>query len=117
MASGDSGTKKIQVTPLAAPIEDLSKVRTVAINSFSRTKGSAEFFVLLSKKGVEDVEFLSGPEDFRAAKDAITKSDFGLTFPDDGPEKIARRGILSCSQYTAPNCQLVLLLPANTKVQ
>ena len=38
-----------------------------------------------------------------------------MTFPDNGREKVVRRGILSCSQYTAPSCSFVFLLPENTK--
>jgi len=101
---------------VVSPAEEVSKMRNVAIPGFSRPKGSAEFFVLLSANGVEDVSFISGAEDLRAAKDQIAKAHFDVSFPDAGPEKITRRGILSCSQYTTPNCQLVLLLPSNTKV-
>jgi tetratricopeptide (TPR) repeat protein len=103
--------------PFAAQIADLSKMRTVDVSGFSRPKGTAEFFVLLSGKGIEDVSMISGAEDFSTAKAAILKASFDMPIPDDGPEKIARRGILSCSQYTKPNCQLVLMLPNNTKVQ
>jgi tetratricopeptide (TPR) repeat protein/transglutaminase-like putative cysteine protease len=97
-----------------APVEALGKLRTIAVPDFSRPKGTAEFFVLFSTKGVEDVGFISGENDLRSAKDAIAKAKFDMPFPDIGPEKIARRGILSCSQYTTPNCQLVLLLPSST---
>ncbi len=36
-------------------------------------------------------------------------------FPDDGPEKLVRRGILSCSAYSKPSCRFTLLLPASTR--
>ena len=89
-------------------------MRTVAVPGFARTKGTADFFVLLSTKGVEDVAFISGDDDLNAAKDAIAKAKFDMPFPDSGPEKIARRGILSCSPSTTPSCQLMLVLPSNT---
>jgi tetratricopeptide (TPR) repeat protein/transglutaminase-like putative cysteine protease len=104
-------------TPAAAavaPAEALGKMRTAAVPAFSRPKGTAEFFVLFSTKGVEDTAFISGENDLRAAKDAIAKAKFDMPFPDNGPEKIARRAILSCSQYTTPNCQLVLLPTSST---
>ncbi len=96
------------------PVEELGKLRTVDVPEFTQKKGAGEFFILLSAKGPEDVRFLSGPDEMRGAKDAILHAKFDTPFGDDGPEKIARRGVLSCSEYTKPSCQLVLLLPANT---
>jgi hypothetical protein len=101
-------------SPDPARPEELEKMRTVAVPGYAQTKGTAEFFVLLSTKEVEDVAFISGDDELRAAKDAIAKAKFDMPFPDNGPEKIARRGILSCSQSNTPNCQLVLVLPSNT---
>jgi hypothetical protein len=97
-----------------APAEALGKMRTTAVPAFSRPKGTAEFFLLFSTKGLEDVAFISGENDFKSAKDAISKAKFDVPFPDDGPERIARRAILSCSQYTRPNCQMVLLPTSST---
>jgi hypothetical protein len=45
---------------------------------------------------------------------AIAAAPFGLPFPDNGPERMVRRGILSCSTATDSNCSLTLLLPADT---
>jgi tetratricopeptide (TPR) repeat protein len=110
--NGNTTTVLVGNTP--APAEELGKLRTVAIAGFSRPKGTAEYFVLLSAKGVEDVMFLSGADELSGAKEAIIKAKFDTPFADNGPEKIARRGILSCSALTKPNCQLVLMLPSNT---
>ena len=46
--------------------------------------------------------------------DALRVAHYTMPFPDQGPEKIARRGILSRSAVTTPACSLVLLLPVNT---
>jgi tetratricopeptide (TPR) repeat protein len=110
--NGNTTTVLVGNTP--APAEELGKLRTVAIAGFSRPKGTAEYFVLLSAKGVEDVMFLSGADELSGATEAIIKAKFDTPFADNGPEKIARRGILSCSALTKPNCQLVLMLPSNT---
>ncbi len=113
--------KKMTTLQLGPPhigdAEALGKMRTVGLPGFVRTQGTAEFFVLLSPKGVEDAEFISGDEALRAAKEALMRGKFDQPFPDNGPEKIARRGIVSCSQYTAPNCQFTMLLLSNTTVQ
>lgn len=109
--------KKMTVVQVGTPIsseEQLGRMRTAGLPGLVRTKGSAEFFVLISPKGVEDVEFISGEDALRSGKQALKQAKFDQPFPANGPEKIARRGIVSCSQYTAPNCQFTMLLPSNT---
>jgi tetratricopeptide (TPR) repeat protein len=105
--------EKADATANPATPEELQKMRTVDIPAFSRSKGAAEFLVLFSTKGVEDVAFISGENELRAARDAIAKAKFDVPFPDNGPEKIARRGTLSCSQDTKPNCQLTLVVSSS----
>lgn len=93
---------------------ELSQLRTTPVPELTNQHGSAEFSLLFSVGGVEDVQFLRGDEGLKAAASALRKAKYKMPFPDQGPEKIARRGILSCSQYTKPTCNLVFLLPANT---
>lgn len=99
--------------PPLSPADELGKLRTTAIAGLSQLNGSGEFFLLLSARKVEAVQFISGVESLNKAKEALLKAHYDVPFPDDGPEKIVRRGILSCSQYTTPRCQFVFLLPAN----
>ena len=94
--------------------EDLSALRTVEIHGLPRKMATAQFYVLLSPHGVEDVQFLSGSDTLRSASATLMKTDYGQTFPDSGPEKIARRVILSCSPYNS-TCQLVLFLPQTVR--
>ena len=58
--------------------------------------------------------FASGDEKLKRFTDAIRTADYRLTFPDDTPVKILRRGILSCSTTTA-NCTFVLMLPDDVR--
>jgi len=95
-------------------LDELGNLRTTAVPGLEQLSGSGEFFILLSAHKVEDVQFINGVESLSAAKNALAKLHYAVPFPDDGPEKIVRRGILSCSKYTTPHCQFVLLLPANT---
>ncbi len=97
------------------PGEELQKLRTTDIPGLMNRKGSAEFFVLFSAGKVEDARFITGEEALKDARNALMKAPFNVPFPDDGPEKIVRRGVLSCSAYTAPNCRFVFFLPADTK--
>jgi hypothetical protein len=70
-----------------------------------------------SKEGVVIQQFAknSGSDALKSAREALLKVHYDMPFPDGGPERIARRGILSCSTYTSPSCQFVLLLPSTTR--
>jgi hypothetical protein len=100
--------------PQISPGEELSRMRTSTVPELKFRHGTAEFFLLFSAAGIDDVQFIHGDEDLRPAAGALRKAHYGMPFPDQGPEKIARRGILSCSEVTTPSCTFVLLLPANT---
>jgi hypothetical protein len=95
--------------------EELGKLRTVEVQSLPKQEGTAEFFILFSARKVEDVQFISGSEQLKKAAGALSTARYNFDFPDDGPEKVVRRGILSCSEYTSPSCQVVFLLPSTTK--
>ena len=63
---------------------------------------------------VEGVKFVSGDEKLKVFTDALRTADYHLTFPDDTPVKILRRGVLSCSTATG-NCSFVLMLPDDVR--
>ncbi len=96
------------------PGEELGKLRTTGVPLLNAQKGTAEFFLSFSKSGVEETLFISGDQSLKDAGGVLSKTAFKVPFPDDGPERIVRRGILSCSAVTKPSCQIVFLLPANT---
>jgi hypothetical protein len=97
-----------------APEEELSHLRTVSLPELTYRRASADFFLLFSTSGLEDVRYVRGDLELKGAAGALLKAHFNMLFPDHGPEKIVRRGILSCSENTKPFCSFVLLLPANT---
>lgn len=90
-------------------------MRSTPIPGIQETEGEAEFFLLLSRKGVEESRFITGDEKLRTAAASFPKVGYGVLFPDDGPEKLSRRGILYSSAYTNPHCSLVLMLPGSTQ--
>jgi tetratricopeptide (TPR) repeat protein/transglutaminase-like putative cysteine protease len=99
--------------------EDLQQLRTIDLGKVAKETGSAEFFVLLSRgKGsaatVEGVKFASGEEKLKVFTEALRTAEYRLTFPDDTPVKILRRGILSCSTATG-TCTFVLILPDDVR--
>jgi predicted negative regulator of RcsB-dependent stress response len=96
----------------------LQGLRTIHLGKAKET-GNADFFVLLSsgsgaKASVEGVKFISGDEKLKSFTDALRSADYHVTFPDDTPVKILRRGILSCSTTTG-DCTFVLMLPDDVR--
>jgi hypothetical protein len=98
-----------------SPPEELGKLRTFAIPEIPKQSGSAEFYLLLSAQGIDDAQFISGSDSLKKAAQTLQKAKYTFTFPDGGPEKIIRRGILSCSELTTPSCQFTFLLPSTVR--
>jgi transglutaminase-like putative cysteine protease/tetratricopeptide (TPR) repeat protein len=99
----------------AAPVEELSKLRTFPIPELPEQSGSAEFFLLVSGHGISAARFIGGSDRLKGAVQTLQKAKYRFAFPDEGPEKIIRRGILSCSTLTAPSCQFTFLLPSTVR--
>jgi len=96
----------------------LQSLRTIDLGKAKET-GSAEFFVLLSGGAgtpakAEAVRFVSGDEKLKVFTEALRTAEYRLTFPDETPLKVLRRGILSCSTATG-NCMFVLMLPDDVR--
>jgi tetratricopeptide (TPR) repeat protein len=118
--------------------EELQQLITISLGKVAKENGSAEFFVLLSRglghsemghpevghpesgKGqssaatVEAVKFAGGDEKLKIFTEALRTAEYRLTFPDDTPVKILRRGTLSCSKTTG-TCEFVLTLPDDVR--
>jgi tetratricopeptide (TPR) repeat protein len=108
--------------------EELQQLQTIDLGKVAKETGSADFFVLLSRglgrpepgKGqssaatVEAVKFASGDEKLKIFTEALRTAEYRLTFPDDAPVKILRRGTLSCSKTTG-TCEFVLMLPDDVR--
>jgi len=98
--------------------DELERLNTVDIGKATQT-GNADFFVLLDGGAgevakVDAVKFVSGDEKLKSYTDALRKGDYHLTFPDDTPVKVLRRGTLSCSIATG-KCQFIMLLPDDVR--
>jgi tetratricopeptide (TPR) repeat protein len=91
-------------------IGDLIKLRSVKVPKRDNQSGSAEFYVLLTPAGVEDVRFISGKDALRSEADNIRKAQFNSPFPAGSQAKLIRRGILDCSAVEK-DCDFVLIEP------
>jgi tetratricopeptide (TPR) repeat protein len=92
---------------MIATSDELNRMRTIKLPRLIPKSGSAEFFVLLAPGSkVEDAKFISGSEELKSSAKALRPADFKLRFPDEGPARLLRRGILSCFEYSG--CSFVL---------
>ncbi len=94
-------------------LEDSSTLRTVKLSRLVPGEASAEFFVVLSRAQgtsegkVEEVKFIKGSDELKSADRTLKSAKFSSVFPDDGPTRLVRRGILGCYAYTG--CSFVML--------
>ena len=100
--------------------DELQHLSTIDLGKATQT-GNADFFILLSRGAgsgssdkVDAVKFVSGDEKLKSYTDALRTADYHLTFPDDNPVKVLRRGTLSCSVVTK-KCEFVLTLPDDVR--
>jgi Flp pilus assembly protein TadD len=117
LASLAGGDAKVDAA-VARYKEELEHLSTVDLGKATQT-GNADFFILLSggagaKSKVDTVKFISGDEKLKSFTDAMRTADYHLTFPDDTPVKILRRGTLSCS-LTTGSCKFVMTLPDDVR--
>jgi tetratricopeptide (TPR) repeat protein len=113
LASLTGGDAKADAT-VARYKEELQHLSTIDLGKATQT-GNADFFILLSGGAgsvakVDAVKFVSGDEKLKSFTEALKTADYHLTFPDDTPVKVLRRGTLSCSIATS-KCEFTLTLP------
>jgi len=113
LAGGDAKVDAV----VAKHKDELQHLETLNLGKAKQT-GNAEFFVQLSGGAgsaakADAVKFVSGDEKLKSFTEALRAADYHLTFPDDTPVKVFRRGTLSCS-ITA-SCTFTLLLPDDVR--
>ena len=91
--------------------EELGRMRTIKLSRLIEKHVTAEFFVLFSPGAkVEEVKFIKGDEELQAATQALASARYEVPFPNGGPTRLVRRGILACYRG-APDCSFVLFTP------
>jgi tetratricopeptide (TPR) repeat protein/transglutaminase-like putative cysteine protease len=94
-------------TPATGARGELSDTRTFPVERVTKITSNADFFLAIGPGSrVEDVNFVSGSQELRAAEKTLRAIAFKFPFPDDGPARLVRRGILSC--YPVTGCTFVL---------
>jgi tetratricopeptide (TPR) repeat protein len=117
LATLAGGEAKVDST-VARYKDELQRLITIDLGKATQTS-NADFFILLSGGGgapakVDSVKFVSGDEKLKSFTEALKTADYHVTFPDDTPVKVFRRGTLSCAIATG-KCELVLTLPDDVR--
>jgi hypothetical protein len=74
----------------------LAGMRTHAVNAKTAAEGSADFFILVGAKGVEDVRFLKGDESLKPLTEELRRMVFTGAVPLDSEARIVRRASVTC---------------------
>ncbi len=90
-----------------ASSDGLNQLRTFKLPRVIAGTASADFLVRLGSEGkIDDVKFVSGSEELKNAAKAMNAAAIRFPFPDNGPSRLVRRGIVSCFLHSG--CTLVL---------
>jgi tetratricopeptide (TPR) repeat protein len=92
---------------------ELSHLRTFDLPGLTNIKGTAEFFLLFGPGAngskLQDVIFIRGSDELKDAGRILSSVNFNVLFPDNGPERLVRRGIVTCDPII--HCSAVLYPP------
>jgi tetratricopeptide (TPR) repeat protein len=89
---------------------ELKQLRSAKLQGLQPGTATGEFFLLFSPGSkVPGVQFLSGAERLRSARDALSAAEFQIAFPQGSSAHVVRRALVSCSD--ASGCDAVLLTP------
>lgn len=107
-------TRRADGTFTPMPAEELSRMRSFKLSTGPHDSGNAVFSVVFSPGKVERVKYLSGSDSLKPLANQIAALKFGVEFPDPGPVRLYRRGMVVCEKFEG--CNLVLLLPDSVHV-
>lgn len=108
-----SGSHK-QHGPEVNPFNNLNTLRTLPLSGFARDSGTGEYFMLFANGKVLDDRLTAGELAGADVDAALRRISYSVA-PVGDETKIIRKGILSCSAYTNPKCQLVLMSLQDTR--
>jgi predicted Zn-dependent protease/transglutaminase-like putative cysteine protease len=95
--------------------EELGKLRSVDTQVTGVSKGSADFFLLMSPgPRLDGVRFVTGDASLKDAGNLLDEARFNQPFPAGSGARLLRRGILFCSPVLK-SCQFTLIPPEAVK--
>ena len=114
LTPGRSNSERYNFTEIS---EDVNLTRTVKLGRSVADEASAHFFIIFARDPetgetkVQGVKFVTGSEELKSADKALMSLKFNFTFPDDGPTRLVRSGILAC--YKNMGCSFTLIRPSD----
>ncbi len=94
-----AGSDKSFERALRKARKEISRTQSYRIRAKGLMPGKADFFVLLAPgEKTPQVKFVSGSQNLRRAAGRLSMLHYGAPFPDDGPARLLRRGVLTCSK-------------------
>ncbi|HLI62963.1 MAG TPA: tetratricopeptide repeat protein, partial [Terriglobales bacterium] len=78
-------------------------------------KGTAEFFLLVSPRKVEQVKFIKGDDSLKGLADILQKTDVGMKFPPQSQAQVVRRAVVRCGSTAPGPCTLELVPTAEVR--
>jgi tetratricopeptide (TPR) repeat protein len=93
-------------------VDRLQKMRIVHLPRLKPLSASADFLVLFAGGKVSEVKMLGGDQKLEPYGSLLKQARFNAPFPDQGPERVVRQGVLSCSAYD-PDYMFLMMLPAD----
>jgi tetratricopeptide (TPR) repeat protein len=95
-------------------VSELDHLRSVKLKGLQPGTATGEFFLLFSPGSkVPGVQFVSGAERLRSARDALSAAEFQVAFPQGSSAHVLRRVLVTCSD--ASGCDAVLFTPNSVK--
>jgi tetratricopeptide (TPR) repeat protein len=97
---------------------DAGKLQDLRIIHLPREKpvsASGDFLVLFTNGKATDVKMIGGDPRIAPYAATLKTAKIEAVFPDNGPERIVRHGILSCSVYDT-RCMFMLSLPGDATI-
>ena len=93
---------------------ELKQLRSTKLQGFQPGTATGEFFLLFSPGAkVPGVQFVSGAERLRSARDSLSAAEFQVAFPQGSSAHVVRRALVTCSE--ASGCDAVLFTPNSVK--
>jgi tetratricopeptide (TPR) repeat protein len=100
---------KDRLTALAGQAVPNTSSSSIALPEVKASSGIALFDIVMTHDGPPKVQFVSGSDSLSAAGPEIAQSGLKAGLPDAGPEKVVRRGRVSCGASANAGCEMTLL--------
>ena len=99
--------------------DEVNRTRTTKLGRSIASDATAQFFLVFERDAqtsgtkLQGMKFVSGSDELKSANPAVESAKFDVSFPDDGPTRLLRRGILSC--YKGAGCSFTLINPGDVR--